>query len=74
LVRAIDKKSCAFISFKTAAEAQKVAQSFFQNSPFKESKDFMVEYPSLDITEADLDNKSVHLVNLPHNINKVFIY
>lgn len=71
LVRAIKKNSSAFISFNTIHEASKVASILLKNPPYQ-GKDFRIEYPSIDDTESELDTKTVHLMNLPHNINKVF--
>lgn len=71
LTRAVDRKSYAFVTFKTRELAQTALRYLKMNSFLKDHKPLDIEYPAHDSTETDLDKKTVHITNLPHNVNKV---
>ena len=72
LTRAVDRKSSAFVTFATREMAQAAVQYLRKNSFLKNRQPLEIEYPAHDSTETDLDKKTVHITNLPHNVNKVF--
>ena len=71
LTRAVDRKSYAFISFKARDLALNAVRYLKKHSFLKDKRPLEIEYPAHDSTETDLDKRTVHLTNLPHNVNKV---